>query len=75
MKVSQVPLLRLLLCLIFVIGLVGATLPGPGGPGPYIATPPSDSCGASGSKQSASAVPARTRRPRPPCRRPRPRNP
>ncbi|CAH8277207.1 unnamed protein product [Arabidopsis lyrata] len=66
MKTSHV----LLLCLVFVIGLVEARISG-GDMGPEIRTPPSGSCGASIAEYDSSRVLAK--RP-PPCRRPRPQN-
>ncbi|XP_019086482.1 PREDICTED: uncharacterized protein LOC109126950 [Camelina sativa] len=67
-RTSHVRLLRLLLCLMFVIGLVEASIPG-GGMGPEIYTPPSGSCGAPIAKYDISSQ-VLTKRP-PPCRRPR----
>ncbi|KAJ0234453.1 hypothetical protein HA466_0274710 [Hirschfeldia incana] len=66
MKTSNVPLLRLLLCVFFVIDLAGATIPG-GEMGPEISTPPSGSCGAAIAEDDSPQTLAR----RPPCRRPR----
>ncbi|XP_002870493.2 uncharacterized protein LOC9304555 [Arabidopsis lyrata subsp. lyrata] len=66
-KTSHVLLLSLLLCLMFVIGLVEASIPG-GDMGPEIYTPPSGSCGAPIAKYDSQVL--LTKRP-PPCRRPR----
>ncbi|CAA7041818.1 unnamed protein product [Microthlaspi erraticum] len=67
MKTSHVPLFRLLLCLIFMIGLVGAKIPGDK-MGPDISTPPSGSCGASSLEDNS---PPQTLARRPPCKRSR----
>ncbi|EOA15380.1 hypothetical protein CARUB_v10006142mg [Capsella rubella] len=66
-RTSHVLLLHLLLCLMFVIGLVQASIPG-GDMGPEIYTPPSGSCGTPIAKYASSQV--LVKRP-PPCRRPR----
>ncbi|AED94126.1 hypothetical protein AtNW77_Chr5g0118251 [Arabidopsis thaliana] len=63
---SHVLLLSLLLCLMFVIGLVEASIPDDD-MGPAIYTPPSGSCGAPISKYDFQVL---AKRP-PPCRRPR----
>ncbi|VVB01590.1 unnamed protein product [Arabis nemorensis] len=69
-KTSHLPMLRLLLCILFVIGLVGARTPPGGDMGPEIRTPPSGSCGAAIAKDDSPQVQAI----RPPCRTPRHRN-
>ncbi|KFK33217.1 hypothetical protein AALP_AA6G345700 [Arabis alpina] len=68
MKTSHVPMLRLLLCILFVFGLVAARPPPD--MGPEIRTPPSGSCGAAIANDDSPQVQAI----RPPCRRPRLRN-